>query len=166
MLEKGLAVWEAGGGRSGSLYWRSVLAEGMGQLGNLDGALHLIDEVIAEIERPDRQERHYYAEALRIKGWLLALKGDAAGAERSYIASLDWARMQRAKSWELRTATSYARLLREQGSVGEAHELLAPVYGWFSEGFTTKDLKEAKALLGELRDCLGAGVGAHGHRRR
>ncbi len=96
------------------------------------------------------QERHYYAEALRIKGWLLSLKGDPAGAERAYIASLDWARTQQAKSWELRTATSYARLMRDQGRVGEAYDLLAPVYGWFTEGFGTKDLKDAKALLREL----------------
>ncbi len=72
------------------------------------------------------------------------------GAERSYAASLDWARHQQAKSFELRTATSHARLLRDQGRVGEAHDLLAPVYGWFTEGFGTKDLREAKALLNEL----------------
>jgi predicted ATPase len=152
LLEKGLAFWEAGVGPAGRPYMRTVLAEGVAQLGNLDDALHLIDEVIAEIERPERAERHYYAEALRIKGWLLALKGDPAGAERSYIASLDWARTQQAKSWELRTATSYARLMRDQGRVGEAQELLAPVYGWFTEGFGTKDLQEAKALLDELAD--------------
>jgi tetratricopeptide (TPR) repeat protein len=150
LLEKSLAVWEGGGGRSCSPYWRSVLAEGMGQLGDPDGAADLIDEVIAEIERPDRQERHYYAEALRIKGGLLARTGDPEGAERVYIASLDWARTQQAKSWELRTATSYARLMREQGREREAHDLLAPVYGWFTEGFATKDLKEAKVLLDEL----------------
>ena len=60
------------------------------------------------------------------------------------------ARRQQAKSWELRTATSYARLLRDQGRIAEAYELLAPVYGWFTEGFATKDLMEAKALLNEL----------------
>jgi hypothetical protein len=161
LLEKGLAFWEAGIGRAATPYFRSVLAEGMAQLGDLDGALHLIDEVIAEIERPDRQERHYYAEALRIKGWLLALKADPAGAERSYIASLDWARTQQAKSWELRTATSYARLLREQGRVGEAYELLAPVCGWFTEGFGTKDLKDAKALLEELETSGPLAPAAH-----
>jgi predicted ATPase len=101
-------------------------------------------------ERPGWEERHYYAEALRIKSWLLSVKGDSAGAERSYIASLDWARQQQAKSWELRTATSYARLMRDQGRVGEAYELLAPVYAWFTEGFATKDLKDAEALLEEL----------------
>jgi predicted ATPase len=159
LLEKGIVVWEEGGGRLCTPCWRSILAEGMAQLGDLDGALHLINEVIAEVERPDREERWYYAETLRIKGSLLSLKGDPAAAERAYIASLDWARTQQAKSWELRTATSYARLLREQGRVGEAHELLAQVYGWFTEGFGTKDLKEAKALLDELRDGLTAGVG-------
>jgi len=63
------------------------------------------------------------------------------------------ARAQQAKSWELRTATSYARLMRDQGRVGEAYELLAPVYGWFTEGFGTKDLKDAKALLDVLVDA-------------
>ena len=72
------------------------------------------------------------------------------GTERAYIASLDWARQQQAKSWELRTATSYARLMRDQGRAREARELLAPIYGWFTEGFGTKDLKDAKALLEEL----------------
>ena len=81
------------------------------------------------------------------------MKGDPAGAEHAYIASLDWARTQQAKSWELRTATSYARLMRDQGRVGEACDLLAPVYGWFTEGFATKDLKDAKALLEELADA-------------
>jgi predicted ATPase len=78
------------------------------------------------------------------------LKGDPAGAERAYIASLDWARTQQAKSWELRAAMSMAWLWRNQGKVQQARELLAPVYGWFTEGFDTRDLKEAKALLDEL----------------
>jgi hypothetical protein len=107
-----MASWEEGGGRVGNPYWKSVLAEGMAQLGNLAGALELIDEAIAQVERPGREERHYYAETLRIKGWLLSLRGDLAAGERAYIASLDWSRTQRAKSWELRTATSYARLMR------------------------------------------------------
>jgi predicted ATPase len=161
LLEKGIFIWEAGGARGGIAYNRSVLAEGMAQLGNLEGALHLIEEVIAEIERPEREERHHYAEELRIKGGLLALKGDGAGAERSYLASIEWARTQQAKSWELRTATVYARLMRDQGRVGEAYELLAPVYNWFTEGFATKDLKDAKALLDELTEArvLAANTG-------
>ena len=158
-LERSLAIWEESGGRLGSPHCKSVLAEGMSQTGVLDGALHLIEEAIAQIERPGWEERWYYAETLRIKGWLLALKSDPAGAERAYVASLDWARTQRAKSWELRTATSYARLMRGQRRVAEAYELLAPVYAWFTEGFGTKDLKEAKALLDELRDPLPVEVG-------
>ncbi len=149
-LKKGIAVWEQGGGRVNSPYLKYVLAEGIAQLGDLDGALDLLDEIIAQVERPGWEERCYYAEILRTKGWLLSLKGDPKGAERSYMASLDWARTQQAKSWELRTATSYARLMRDQGRLGEAYELLAPVRGWFTEGFATKDLREAKALLDEL----------------
>ena len=149
-LERGLSVWEQGGGRSNSPYCRSGLADGVAQLGDLAAALALVDEAIIQNERPGWEERFYYAETLRIKGWLHVLNGDPAGAERAYLASLDWARQQQAKSWELRTATSYARLMRDQGRVSEAHELLAPVYGWFTEGFDTADLIEAKALLDEL----------------
>jgi hypothetical protein len=150
LLERGLAAWEESGGRIGSPYAKSALAEGMAQRGDFAGALDLVDDAIAQIERPGWEERHYYAEALRIKGWLLSLKGDPAGAERAFIASLDWARQQQAKSWELRTATSYARLMCDQGRAGEARALLAPIYGWFTEGFDTADLKEAKGVLDGL----------------
>jgi len=110
----------------------------------------LLEEQIEEVERPDREERPDYAEMLRLKGWILSLEGDLAGAEKAYLASLEFAREQQAKSWELRTSTSLARLWQQQGKCKEAHELLAPVYNWFTEGFDTKDLKEAKALLQEL----------------
>ena len=81
---------------------------------------------------------------------MLSLKGDLQGAEKYYLASLDWAREQQAKSWELRTSTSLARLWQSQGKGKEALGLLKPVYNWFTEGFDTKDLIEAKALLEEL----------------
>jgi predicted ATPase len=149
-VERALAIWQQSGGQLASPYYKSALAEGRAQLGDLDAALVLIDEAIAQVERPGWEERWYYAEILRIKGWILSLKGDPAGAERAYTASIDWARHQQAKSWELRTATSYARLMRDQGRSREAHDLLAPVYGWFTEGFGTKDLTEAKGLLEEL----------------
>ena len=151
LLSKGaLAAWEGAGSRINVPHLKASLAEGMARLGDLDGALDLINESVAQVERPGWEERCYYAEVLRIKGWLLSLKGDLEDAERSYHASLDWARHQQAKSWELRTATSFARLMRDQGRVREAYDLLAPVYGWFTEGFGTKDLREAKALLDEL----------------
>jgi class 3 adenylate cyclase/predicted ATPase len=150
LAERGLAAYEAGGGRQGCPSMKSGLAEGMAQCGDLAGALDLLDEAIAQVERPGWEERSHYAEILQIKGRLLALKGHPEGAERAYTASLDWARKQQAKSWELRTATSYARLMCDHGRAREARALLAPIYGWFTEGFGTKDLKEAKQLLDEL----------------
>ena len=104
------------------------------------------------IERCEQtNERWLFAELLRIKGELMLRKESAtAKAEDSFREALDWARRQGALSWELRAATSLARLLRDQGKVQQARELLAPVYGWFTEGFDTRDLKEAKALLEEL----------------
>ena len=94
----------------------------------------------------------HLAEVLRLKGWMLSLKGDLEGAEGNFLASLDWARRQQAKSWELRTSTSLARLWQSQGKRQDAYELLAPVYDWFTEGFDTKDLQEAKSLLDELAE--------------
>ena len=149
-LKAGIAVWEASGGKVRSPTWKAFLAEAMALTGDLDNALHLIDEQIAQIERPGWEERLYYAEILRLKGWMLSLKGDLEGAERNFLASLDWARRQQAKMWELRTSTSLARLWQSQGKRQDAYELLAPVYGWFTEGFDTKDLQDAKALLAEL----------------
>ena len=118
---------------------KAFLAEGMALTGDLDNALQLIDEQIIQIERPGWEERLYYAEILRLKGWMLSLKGDLEGAERNFLASLDWARRQQAKMWELRTSTSLARLWQSQGKRQDAYELLAPVYDWFTEGFDTKD---------------------------
>ena len=73
------------------------------------------------------------AGALRLKAWMLSLKGDLEGAERNFLASLAWARRQQAKSWELRTSTSLARLWQSQGKRQKAYELLTAVYGWFTE---------------------------------
>ena len=149
-LKAGIAFWEASGGKVRSPTMKAFLAEAMALTGDLDNALQLIDEQIAQIERPGWEERLSYAEILRLKGWMLSLKGDLEGAERNFLASLDWARRQQAKMWELRTSTSLARLWQSQGKRQDAYELLAPVYGWFTEGFDTKDLLEAKALLDEL----------------
>ena len=149
-LKAGMAVWEASGGKLRGPTLKALLAEGMAQVGDVTHALHLIDEVITQIERPGWEERLHYAEILRLKGWMLSLKGDLAGAERNYLTSLDWARRQQARMWELRTSASLARLWQSQGKRLEAYQLLAPVYGWFTEGFDTRDLQEAKMLLEEL----------------
>jgi predicted ATPase len=149
-LRAGIAFWEGSGGKASLPTTKALLAEAMALTGDLDQALHLIDEVIAQVECPGWEERYFYAEILRLKGWILSLKSDSEAAERNFLASLDWARRQQAKSWELRTSTSLARLWQSQGKRQEAYELLAPVYGWFTEGFDTKDLLDAKSLLDEL----------------
>jgi tetratricopeptide (TPR) repeat protein len=149
-LKAGIVFWETIGGRLCMPIWNAFLAEGMALTGDIDNALQLLDEQIAQIERPGWEERLYYAEILRLKGWVLSLKGDLDGAERNLLASLDWARCQRAKMWELRTSTTLARLWQSQGKRQDAYELLAPVYSWFTEGFDTRDLLNAKSLLAEL----------------
>jgi predicted ATPase len=92
----------------------------------------------------------YEAEVNRLAGEIALLSRDTANAEPYFERALAVARQQQAKSWELRAAMSLARLWRSQGKVQQGRELLAPVYGWFTEGFDTRDLKEAKALLDEL----------------
>ena len=150
-LKSAIAVWEATGGKSRGPSMNAFLAEGMALTGDLDNALQLIGDVIAQIERPGWEERLHYAEILRLKGWILTLKGDdPEGAERNFLLSLAWARRQQAKSWELRTSTSLARLWQSQGNRAKARDLLGPIYNWFAEGFDAPDLKDAKALLDDL----------------
>jgi predicted ATPase len=100
------------------------------------------------------RERWFEADIHRIAGEIALLSPEsyAAKAEAHFERALSVARQQQAKSWELRAAMSLARLWRSQGKVRQAGELLAPVYGWFTEGFDTRDLKEAKALLQELAE--------------
>ena len=96
------------------------------------------------------QVKWVLAETLRLRGDLLAQTGDHTAAEASYREALALAQQQSAKLWELRAATSLARLRRDQGRRGEARDLLAPIYGWFTEGFDTADLQDAAKLLAEL----------------
>jgi predicted ATPase len=98
------------------------------------------------------KDRLWEAEVLRLSGEIALMEKvrSATKAEAYFERALSVARQQQAKSWELRAAMSLARLWRDQGKVQQARELLAPVYGWFTEGFDTRDLKEAKALLEEL----------------
>jgi predicted ATPase len=120
------------------------------ELGQFDDAWRSIGEALTAVEAT--KERWWEAEIKRIGGEA-ALKSpepDTAKAEAHFEHALSVARKQQAKSWELRAAMSMARLWRDQGKREEARELLAPVYGWFTEGFDTLDLKEAKALLHEL----------------
>jgi predicted ATPase len=131
-------------------WWISRLALTYAELGKIDEAWRCIGEAITAIE--SSKERWHEAEVNRIAGniALLSPEPDAAKAEAYFERALAVARQQKAKSWELRAATSMARLWRDQGKTRQARELLAPVYGWFTEGFDTVDLKEAKALLDAL----------------
>ena len=128
----------------------SILARAYADLGRFDEAWRCVDEAMTAIETT--KERWCEAEIHRIAGEIaLNCQPDAAKAEAYFEHALAVARQQQAKSWELRAAMSLARLWRDQGKVQQARELLAPVYGWFTEGFDTRDLKEAKALLEQLR---------------
>jgi predicted ATPase len=139
---------------TGSTLWTplhlSYLAKAYAELGQFDEACLRIDEAMTAMETT--KERWCEAEVHRIAGeiTLLAREPDAAKAQAYFDRALTVARQQQAKSWELRAAMSMARLWRDQGKRGEARELLAPVYGWFTEGFNTRDLKEAMTLLDEL----------------
>ena len=149
-LRGAMETYNAGGAEVYIPYLRAVLAEGIALNGDLDGGLNLIEESLTQIARPGCEERSHLAEVLRLKGWMLQQQGKLDAAEDNYLASLNVAREQQAKSWELRTSTSLARLWQSHGKHKEALDLLKPVYEWFTEGFDTKDLIEAKALLEEL----------------
>jgi predicted ATPase len=128
----------------------SYLAIAYAELEQFDGAWRCIDEAIATIETT--KERWFEAEVHRVAGEL-ALKSaepDRAKAGRHFEKALAVARRQQAKSWELRATTSIAHLWRSEGKTDQARKLVASAYDWFTEGFDTRDLKEAKALLEEL----------------
>ena len=146
-----ISAWITGMRAMGATVWGtsflSHLALAYAELGQFDDAGRYIDDAISTIETT--KERWFEAETNRIAGEI-ALKSDAMKAEAYFERALAVARQQQAKSWELRAAMSMARLWRDQGNPQQARELLAPVYSWFTEGFDTLDLKEAKALFDEL----------------
>ena len=130
--------------------WLSYLTRAYAELNQFDDAWRSIGEAIDTIETT--KETWFEAEANRIAGEIALQppKPDTTKAQEYFERALAVARQQQAKSWELRAATSLARLWRSQGKVQQARELLAPVYGWFTEGFDTRDLKDAKTLLDAL----------------
>jgi tetratricopeptide (TPR) repeat protein len=150
ILTTGLAAWRSMSSTAALPMYLSDLATAYQDNGEFYRAQHCIDEAIMVVKAT--KETIYEAEIYRIAGEI-ALKlpqPNASKAETQFERALAVARQQQAKSWELRVAMSLARLWRDQGKVEQARELLAPVYGWFTEGFDTRDLKEAKALLEEL----------------
>ena len=145
-----LSEHRAAGSELLSEHFLALIATAVGRTGRVDEGLRVIDQSFPIIERTGA--RFYEAEVHRLKGELLLMQdvSNAAPAEQSLRTAIDISRRQKAKSWELRATTSLARLLRDTGRRDGARAMLAEIYGWFSEGFDTADLKDAKALLGEL----------------
>jgi predicted ATPase len=127
-----------------------LLAEATGHAGQVDEGLRLLIEALRVLEESGRGD--LLAEVYRLYGEFLLCQAapDAAQAEACFQQALSKARHQQAKSWELRAAMSLSRLWQHQGKGDEARELLAPIYGWFTEGFDTADLRDARVLLEKL----------------
>ncbi|MEW6232674.1 MAG: BTAD domain-containing putative transcriptional regulator [Chloroflexota bacterium] len=156
-MREGMAVRQSIGARCYSSGILGALAEAQAKAGHPEEGLATLAEAFALVEETD--ERYYEAELYRLKGELLRAKrtkrvervqGDDVETEASLHHAIEVARRQQARSWELRATVSLCRLWRKQGRVDQARQLLAEIYGWFTEGFDTADLKEAKVLLDSL----------------
>jgi adenylate cyclase len=154
-MHRGLSGWQATGAGRARPYLLSLLAEAYGKIGQREEGFSVLDEALAIADKND--ERFHEAELYRLKGQLtLQSKVQSPdsqvekGAEECFLKAIEIARLQQAKSLELRATMSLARLWQRQGKRREAHSLLSEIYGWFTEGFDTRDLQEAKALLEEL----------------
>ena len=155
-MRQGLAAWRTTGMRVAVPLWLGLLAEAYGRAGKAEEGLTMLAEALDVIDK--NGERFYEAELYRLKGELLQQStAQQEAAEEHLQQALAVARRQQAKSLELRAAVSLSRLWQRQSKRAEARELLAPVYGWFTEGFDTADLQEAKALLTELEGEHGRG---------
>ena len=148
LLRSGSAAYRATRAEMLVPHFVALLARACEIAGQVEEAEALLDDALQIVEKTG--ERWFAAELNRHKGQLLLRQGHPEAAEELYRKALSIAREQEAKLWELRAAASLARLRRDQGHHAEARDLLAPVYGWFTEGFNTPDLKEARALLDEL----------------
>jgi predicted ATPase len=149
LIQEGLAVSRATGAKVARPYFLCLLAEACLEAGRLDDGLSALTEALAAAD--EHEIRHYEAEMHRLKGELM-LRDDsnAVESQRCFERAIEIARGQSGKSLELRATMSLARLLDKQGHRDKARAMLAEIYGWFTEGFDTADLKEAKALLDDL----------------
>lgn len=165
-IRDGVSVYRAGGAEMARPYQLALLAEACQRAEQITDGLTVLTEALEAVEK--NNEHEYEAELYRLKGELTLQQFNVQGSkfqatdprspvpdaqgetEACFLKAIDIARQQHAKSWELRAATSLARLWKQQGKTTEARELLAPVYNWFTEGFDTADLKDAKMLLERL----------------
>jgi predicted ATPase len=148
-MRQGIAAHQAAGVEAG-LQHLALLAQAHGKAGQAEEGLTVLAEALAAVEKTE--QRAHEPELHWLRGELLLRQAvpDEPRAEACFQQALAVARRQQAKSWELRSAMSLSRVWQHQGRRAEARELLAPIYGWFTEGFDTPDLQEAKALLEEL----------------
>ena len=162
-IRQGLATYQAIGAGIFQSYYLALLAEAYGKAGQAEEGLTALAEALAVVDKSG--ERFYEAELYRLKGELTLQKlsvvssqlsvpnpqplapSPQAEAEACFLKAIEIARQQQAKSLELRAVMSLARLWQQQGKKAEAHQMLSEIYDWFTEGFDTKDLQEAKALL-------------------
>ena len=149
LLRSGSAAYSATGAETRISYHIALLAKACEIAGQLEEAFSLLNNALQIATRTG--ERWFAAELYRHKGQLMLRQGHSEAAEELYRQALMIAKEQEAKLWELRAAISLARLVGNQGRRSEARELLAPVHGWFTEGLDTPDLKNATAVLNELR---------------
>ena len=151
-MHQGFAIRRAAGAALVHSSFQAVLAECHGIAGEFDTGLSLIEEGLTHVEWSG--ERTSESELHRVRGELLLAKADEANSDAAaqcFERAIAVARQQDAKLFELRSTLSLARLRRSQGRRKEAREMMLPIYNWFTEGFDTKDLKDAKVLLDELR---------------
>ena len=147
-MQWGLATKRATGAEIKVPYYLGLLAEAHRRANRTADGISLLNGALAVVERTD--ERWYEAELYRLMAEALITKSDRHDAERWLCRALRTAQKQGARHWELRAATSLARLWRDQDKRADARDLLAPIYGCFTEGFDTRDLREAAALLADL----------------
>jgi predicted ATPase/class 3 adenylate cyclase len=158
-IRQGIAAWQATGAEAVRPYFLALLAEAYGKVGQTEEGLRALTEALALVDK--NGERREEAELYRLKGTLTlqskvpsreqsGVRSPEAEAEEYFLKAIEIARRQSAKSLELRAVMSLARLWQQQGKKAEARQMLAEIYGWFTEGFDTADLQEAKALLEEL----------------
>jgi predicted ATPase len=162
-MHQGMAAWRATGAELCRPYYLALLAEAYGKMGQAEEGLDALVEVLAAVDKS--RECFYEAELYRLKGQLVLQSrspqstvadpqhptpNPQAEAEACFLKAIEIARRQSAKSLELRAVMSLSRLWQQQGKREEAQQMLAEIYGWFTEGFDTVDLREAKALLEQL----------------
>ena len=155
-IRQSMAAWRATGAELRRPYYLALLAEAYGKGGQVEEGLSVVAEALAAVDKT--RERFYEVELYRLRGELMLAKSRVQSlgssvqkeAEECFWKAIEIARRQQAKSLELRATMSLTRLWQQQGKRAEARQMLAEVYNWFTEGFDTKDLQEAKALLEEL----------------